>query len=70
VFKVDTARRETVLYRFTGGSDGAHPQSPPVLDSRGDLYGTASVGGQGCAQGCGTVYKLEPSSHGWLDRPL
>ena len=32
---------ETVLYRFTGGSDGGHPQNGDLLfDQSGTLYGT------------------------------
>ena len=48
---------ETVLYRFTGGSDGAAPVSDLVVDGVGNLYGTASTGGNGNA---GTVFQLSP----------
>lgn len=34
------AQTYTVLYSFTGGSDGASPMSRLVLDSAGNLYGT------------------------------
>lgn len=39
------------LHDFTGGSDGDFPVGPVVLDSNGNLYGTASLGGLrfGCA---------------------
>ena len=37
----------TDLYDFTGGSDGAYPLSNVIVDSSGNLYGTASEGGQG-----------------------
>ena len=33
---------EQVLYRFTGGNDGANPMAPVILDKSGALYGTAS----------------------------
>jgi uncharacterized repeat protein (TIGR03803 family) len=43
-------------------SDGAEAEATPVLDSAGNLYGTAALGG---AQGFGTAYELSPSSSGW-----
>jgi uncharacterized repeat protein (TIGR03803 family) len=53
---------ETLLYSFTGGSDGASPGGPPVVDSKGNLYDAAFVGGSGgCSGGCGTVFKLTPN---------
>jgi len=37
---------------FTGGTDGAHPQGPLVLDAAGNLYGSAAAGGDpGCNSG-------------------
>ncbi len=45
VFKLDTARQLTVLYRFTGGSDGAYPYAGLIRDSAGNLYGTTAYGG-------------------------
>src|SRR5208282_3849903 len=44
VFKVDTSGNETVLYTFTGGSDGGSPWGGVIRDSKGNLYGTADVG--------------------------
>ena len=35
----------TVLHEFTGNSDGANPLGTLVLDSAGNLYGTARLGG-------------------------
>ncbi len=60
VFKVTPSGTETVLYAFTGGSDGANPLAGLIADSIGNLYGTASRGGgSGCpSTGCGTVFKL------------
>lgn len=65
VFKMDTSGNETVLYTFTGGSDGSEPISGLVFDTAGNLYGTAFNGGytQGdlCfPSGCGTVFKVTP----------
>jgi uncharacterized repeat protein (TIGR03803 family) len=54
---------ETVLYRFTGGSDGAEPSAGLVFDNLGNLYGTTPYGGvEGCQdqQGCGVVFELSP----------
>jgi len=40
--------KETLLYSFTGGSDGRHPESSGlVLDGSGNLYGTTLFGGTG-----------------------
>ncbi len=57
VFKVDPAGKETVLYTFTGGTDGANPQGNLLLDEEGNLYGTASGGGDSTCQ-CGVVFKI------------
>src|ERR1700724_3741693 len=45
---------ETILYDFTGQSDGNYPAGGLVRDSAGNLYGTTSVGGYGC----GTVFEI------------
>jgi len=37
--------KETVLYRFSGEADGAVPAAGLVFDQSGNLYGTASQGG-------------------------
>ncbi|MBZ5538963.1 MAG: hypothetical protein LAN61_00440 [Acidobacteriia bacterium] len=60
VFKVDTSGKETVLYSFTGGADGANPRAGLVQDGRGNLYSTTYNGGSGsCVVGCGIVFKLD-----------
>jgi len=62
VFKVDGTGKETVLYSFMGGTDGALPAAGLVRDSAGNFYGTTSQGGgTGCAplMGCGTAFKLD-----------
>jgi uncharacterized repeat protein (TIGR03803 family) len=53
---------EKVIYSFQGGSDGDVPLGDLVLDSSGNLYGTAAYGGAGNG---GTVYELTPSGEGW-----
>jgi len=51
----------TSLYQFTGGSDGAHPYSTVSIDANGNLFGTASAGGEGCyGAGCGVVWEITP----------
>lgn len=61
----------SLLYTFRGGSDGAAPSSDLLLDSSGNLYGTTTNGGTGCAVfGCGTVFELERSDDGWKERVL
>ncbi|MGB7603642.1 MAG: choice-of-anchor tandem repeat GloVer-containing protein [Candidatus Sulfotelmatobacter sp.] len=56
---------EKILYRFEGGSDGAHPESGVVMDSAGNLYGTTYgtrfIGSRACGA-CGTVFEISTSS--------
>ena len=71
VFKIDPSGHETVLHEFTGlagGGDGEAPYGALVMDAGGNLYGTTYYGGSGSstctangAQGCGTVFKIDPS---------
>jgi uncharacterized repeat protein (TIGR03803 family) len=58
VFKVDPSGNETVLHNFTGGSDGVNPSGGLTLDPAGNLYGTASQGGNFNA---GILFKLTPA---------
>jgi uncharacterized repeat protein (TIGR03803 family) len=60
---------ETVLYDFTGGSDGSDPASPLVADPHGSLYGTASEGGPYGIYG-GTAFELLPISNGYREVTL
>jgi len=53
-----------LIYTFTGGADGYIPIGGVVLDDAGNLYGTASSGGDPVCQ-CGTVFELSPSQNGW-----
>ena len=61
VFKLDAAGHETVLYSFTGGSDGGSPQAPVLRDKNGNLYGTTFLGGAN--YGVGTVFKVDVSGN-------
>jgi uncharacterized repeat protein (TIGR03803 family) len=61
IFMLDPAGKQTILYEFTGGTDGAGPGAGVTLDSAGTIYGTTSVGGDlicNMGAGCGTVFKL------------
>jgi uncharacterized repeat protein (TIGR03803 family) len=60
VYELSKTGEETVLYSFTGGSDGATPSGVLVRDSEGNLYGTAQAGG---TYGWGVVFKLDPSGN-------
>ena len=46
---------ETLLYDFTGGSDGASPSGSLVLDNSGNIYGSAATRG---ANHGGTLYEF------------
>jgi uncharacterized repeat protein (TIGR03803 family) len=65
VFKVTPTGTETTLYSFcsSGASclDGSDPQSTLLVDSAGNLYGTASSGG---ANNEGAVFELSPAPSG------
>jgi uncharacterized repeat protein (TIGR03803 family) len=62
---------ETVLYSFGGSpADGGHPYAGVVADAAGVLYGTTQYGGGGCVGGCGTVYKLSPTTTGTFDETV
>ena len=63
VFKLDPTGYETVLYSFSGGSDGAYPSASLSRDAAGSLYGTAEAGGtfnSTCPFGCGVVFQVNP----------
>jgi uncharacterized repeat protein (TIGR03803 family) len=61
---------ETVLYHFTGGSDGAGPVAGLIFDTAGNLFGTTSAGGCN-GNSCGTVFELTPNKDGtWAERVL
>ncbi len=59
IYKIDLVTgTETVIYSFTGGSDGAGPFAGPIA-FRGALYGTTYKGG---AHGYGTVFRVDPGT--------
>jgi uncharacterized repeat protein (TIGR03803 family) len=52
---------ESILYSFTGGSDGGTPYAGVIIDNAGNLYGgTVSGGGGG-----GAIFEMSPSNGNW-----
>ena len=68
VFKVAPNGTETVLYTFSGVSDGSNPGDSLIMDKSGNFYGTTSEGGStACGGGgCGEVFKLSPHGKSWI----
>jgi hypothetical protein len=63
---------ETVIHQFTG-PDGIDPQGQLLIDSSGNIFGTAQNGGTGtaCNGGCGVVFEISPvSTGGWHYRVI
>ncbi len=58
VFKLDTTGKQTVLYTFTGGTDGGMPSSGLIRDGSGNLYGSAVSGG---TYQRGVIFKVTPT---------
>lgn len=65
VYSITRQGAEHVLYRFPGGTDGAHPDEALTLVS-GKLYGTTDLGGDlkctkyGLKVGCGVAFSFVP----------
>jgi uncharacterized repeat protein (TIGR03803 family) len=59
IFEISSNGGFTALYSFEGTNDGSTPVAPLVLGMDGNLYGTASFGGEADA---GTVFKVELST--------
>jgi uncharacterized repeat protein (TIGR03803 family) len=51
---LSSAQTFTVLYSFTGGTDGAEPSGGLILDSVGDIYGTS----EGTIAAKGSIFRL------------
>jgi uncharacterized repeat protein (TIGR03803 family) len=58
---------ETILYQFSGGSDGKNPNGPVTFDQAGNLYG---VTGEGGTANEGVVYEVSQSQSGWTESVL
>src|ERR1700685_582731 len=60
----DGTWQETIIYDFCSGGlqnhcpDGEEPEAGLIFDTRGNLYGTTTFGGNGS----GTVFELSPPS--------
>ena len=70
VFKITKKGNETVLYSFTGGTDGASPIAALTMDKARNLYGTTTAGG---STGNGTVFRLSPPKQkggNWTEKVL
>jgi uncharacterized repeat protein (TIGR03803 family) len=52
------AQTFTMLYAFTGGTDGSIPEGRVTLDPSGNLYGTTTGAGEGDLEG--SVFKVSP----------
>ncbi len=64
---------ESILYQFTGSSDGVNPESALAMDSSGNLFGTTLLGGDtSCASpyGCGEVFELQNTGGVWTKTTL
>ena len=71
VFRINTAGNETVLYSFTGGSDGCNPYQGLVMGKGGNLYGTTHFCG---SSNYGTIFKVNSAGkftllHGFAGSP-
>lgn len=66
----DGTWHEGTLLRFAGGSSGQAPAGI-LLDSSGNIFGTAGGGNNSCYAGyCGLVFKLSHSSERWQESVL
>lgn len=63
---------ESVLYNFTGGSDGSGPTGNLIFDAVGNLYGTTDAGGVNDGNGGkGVVFELVSAGAGaWTEAVL
>ena len=62
------AWRLQTVHSFGNGNDGVLPNSAPIFDSAGALYGTTDSGGMA---GAGVTYKLSPGQGGnWTETIL
>ncbi|MGB6518758.1 MAG: choice-of-anchor tandem repeat GloVer-containing protein [Candidatus Cybelea sp.] len=62
VFSITPSGKESVIYAFSGGTDGDAPTAG-LINVNGILYGTTGNGGTGFCSGlgCGTVFSVTPA---------
>ncbi len=63
----DNTWTETILYSFTASGDAAFPSSELVMDKKGNLFGTTTLGG---VNNLGAVYEVSPptsSGNPWTE---
>jgi uncharacterized repeat protein (TIGR03803 family) len=59
IYKLSKSGKETVLYSFTGGADGAVPYGSLAVDDSGNLYGATRFGGSFDG---GAVFEVNPET--------
>ncbi len=61
VFELTPEYGESVLYSFTGGSDGGNPVGKLTQDAVGNMYGVTYAGGSTSSSAYGTVFRITPT---------
>ena len=57
--------KQNLIYNFNRGSGGYAPVGTLLMDSSGNLYGAANLGGNSnLNQCCGTIFEMSPKSGG------
>jgi len=65
--QINDTWKQSVLYSFACGTDGAYPYCTVVFDQAGNIYGTTESGGTNSA---GKVFELTHSGTGWTEKLL
>jgi uncharacterized repeat protein (TIGR03803 family) len=60
VYKITPSGQESVLYSFTGGTDGSNPYAGVIFGDDGYLYGTTLHGGLVGFYAAGVIF-MEPA---------
>jgi uncharacterized repeat protein (TIGR03803 family) len=63
----ERTQKDSILWNFTGGADGANPIGGIVADAAGNLYGGTISSG---AHDQGTIFKLVPSGNTYRETTL
>jgi uncharacterized repeat protein (TIGR03803 family) len=61
VFELTPEYAESVLYSFTGVSDGGNPVGKLTQDADGNMYGVTYAGGSTTSSAYGTLFKITPT---------